>query len=205
LPDICPEMKVRAAAPTSVSFQPSVIPLLPLSNMANLKTIVCNIHGPVLLRLLACWNANTAKNPGNCPYPDHKNNNAIKILCCHSPIKLAQVYFRHEQITAGARSCVIVFIEGFYLKKTNYVFNLLLSTVQWLGIAAERPYFYIFSYGPPQFGLTHNDTRIALDEKIKGGIAGYSENEAVCFVKGVSRTAQHLILNYTSSFSVTVS
>jgi len=205
LPDICPKMKIRAAAPTSEDFQPAIVPLLPSVNTAMLKTIVCNICEPVLLRLLACGDENTTKNPDDCPLPDHKNTAAAKTVCRDSKSKLAQVYFRHEQITAKARSCVIVFIEGQYLKRTDDLFELLLSTVNWLGIAPERPYFYIFGYGPPECGLTHNDTRTALDEKIKGCIAGYSESENVCFVNSVSRIAERLILRDTSPFSVRVS
>lgn len=202
---ICPKMTVRAAAPTSKDFQPAIIPLLPSTNTAMLKTIVCNIHKPVLLRLLVCGNENTTKNPNNCPYPNHKDSAATKMVCRNSEIKLAQVYFRHEQITAMARSCIIVFIEGQYLTRTDELFELLLSTVNWLGIARERPYFYIFSYGRPECGLTHNTTRITLDRKIKSGIAGYSKDEDVCFVNGVSRIAERLILSYTSQFSVRVS
>lgn len=208
MPDICPEMIVRITASTpgnSQSDRSDIISLTPFSNTAMFKTIQFNTSEPVLLRLLMCRDENPTKNPDDCPCPDHKNRTATKMACRDSRNKLAQIYVRQERIAAQTRSCIIVFIERQYLTRIDELSKLLLSTVDWLGIAQERPYFYIFGYGSSGYGLTHDNTHIVLNKKIKGDIAGYSDSEEVCFVRGIIRGNDGLTIFPASRFSMKVS
>ena len=132
---ICPERIVRAASKTTDGDNPSIILLLDSPYTANLERIVCNVHEPVLLRLLVCKEENSTKKPDDCPYPDQKNRNASKRACSDSKEKLAQIYIRHEKWNVTARSCVLVFVEGKYLNDINELIKIFQNTVSWLNIA----------------------------------------------------------------------
>lgn len=197
---ICPVMIVRASSCATGN----IIPLLLSPNTANLQRIVCNVHEPLLLRLLVCREKNVAHNSNDCPYPDHINSQALKKACRDSEKKLAQVYVRHEQLNKKARSCVLIFIERHTLNKTEELSKLLKDTVGWLQIAQEKPYFYIFHYGQPEFSVNTNNAIKSLNKKIKETIDGYSQDEDSCIGVSVIRGSESLtIITNSGKFSFT--
>ena len=169
--------------------------------MANLERIICNVHEPILLRLLVCKEERNTDEPDSCLYPDHVNEKATKKACRDSNKKLAQIYIRHETINPVARSCVLVFIEGKYLSNTNVLIEIFQNTVNWLNIAKEKPYFYVFRYGVPQFDVTTNTASKNLNKKMKEILGGYSRGEDICFMLPVERDAKPLTINCTRIFS----
>jgi hypothetical protein len=200
LAGICPEKIIRTAAPRDGGI-PSKIPLLPSPRVANLKWITCNVLEPVLLRLLACKDENGGGMSDNCPYPEHKNISADTWTCSDSNGNLAQIYIRHDSINQKSRSCVIAFVEGQCLHKTGELLELLQNTITWLGIKHERPYFYIFYYGHPMNLLTANNSRHAINKKIKEIFDIYSPDEDVCITVPVRSDSECLIINHTKKFS----
>ena len=197
---ICPERIVRAASITTNGDNPSIIQLLDSPYTANLERIVCNVHEPVLLRLLVCKEENSSKKPDDCSYPDQKNMNANKRACSDSKDKLAHVYVRHEKWNAKARSCVLVFVEGKYLSNTNELFKIFQNTVNWLNIAQEMPYFYVFRYGQPQVFLTTIDAGKKLNQKMRETFNGYPKGEDICIMHSVEYGAEPLIINCAQKF-----
>jgi hypothetical protein len=200
LDEVCPGRIVRSASPKGREFSPSIVNLLPSSNVANLEKIECNVLEPVLLRLLVCKEENPAGSSDDCPYPGHKNFAAVKFVCSDSNDKLAQMYIRHEKPNTKSRSCVILFVEGQYLNKTDEILERMKKTVEWLDIERERPYFYILHYGDPQFLVTANNSRRRIDEGIKNLFNGYSQDEDVCSAIPVPRKSKSLIVNHTKKF-----
>jgi hypothetical protein len=182
-------------------FNPNTITLIPSPNIANLKKIVCNAHEPVLLRLLVCKEEGGTRNADNCPYPEHKKETADKRACNASVDRLAQIYVRHEYINKRARSCVLVFIEGQYVSNTIALSQLLENTVNWLQIAQEKPYFYIFRYGQPVFGVDMNYAIKKLNSKIKEVFKVYAKDEDICIGVSVDRKEEFLQINQTSKFT----
>jgi hypothetical protein len=156
---------------------------------------------PVLLRLLVCKDENITKTPDDCPYPEHKNREATKWICNSSENKLAQIYIRHEKIAAKARSCLIIFVEGRYLGRTDELLETLLCTVSLLNIEQEKPYFYIFYYGQPVIQLTAANTCKLINNKIKEKIKIYSFDEDICIALPIRRTSESLIINHSKKFS----
>jgi hypothetical protein len=197
---MCPGRIVRAAVPTAGNI-PSKISLLPSPNVANLKWIVCNVLEPVLLRMLVCKDENSAGIFDNCPYPEHKNNAADKWTCVDSVGKLAQIYLRHNNTDQKSRSCIITFVEGQYLGKTDELLELLQNTIDWLNVKQEKPYFYIFYYGQPVNQLTANNSRHAINSKIKEIFSGYSQDEDACIIAPIRRDSECLIMKHTKRFS----
>lgn len=158
------------------------VPLLPSSNTANLKRIVFNIHNSVLLRLLVCREENKTQIPNNCPYPEHKNSDAVNFACT-SPNKLAHVYLRHEQMDDTARSCIIIFIEAMYLFTQDGLLKLFQDTVNWLNIAQEKPYFYVIPcYGKQQASVHTAFNSKILNMELRKVYKGYSNDEDICIV-----------------------
>jgi hypothetical protein len=119
--------------------------------MANLEKIECNVLDAVLLRLLVCKDEKSAELPGICSYPKHKNEGAVK-LACNFKDKLVQMYIKLDRMSVKSRSCVITFVEGQYLSRTDELLEILQNSVLWLDIKNENPYFYIF-YWRSQYGL----------------------------------------------------
>jgi hypothetical protein len=192
--DVCPEIIIRTAGPRDEDFSPSVITLSASSNVANLKNIVCNVLEPVLLRLLVCKEEKSVEKPDDCPYPDHKNHDAVRLACGETMTKLAQIYIRHDKINPKARSCLIVFIKGSYLSKTDEVMERLQNSVKWLNIAEEKPYFYIFCYGPPECLLAVTDSCKKIDSKLKEVFPSYSKEESICIPAQVPRHSEALFI-----------
>jgi hypothetical protein len=203
--NICPRMIVRSTVPNDREFNPNTIELLPSKNVANLEKIVCNVLEPVLLRLLVCKDEKSGETSDDCPYPEHKNREAVKLACNNSEAKLAQIYIRHDRINAQSRSCVIVFVEGQYLSKTDELLERLQNSVSWLDIANERPYFYIFHYDQPAFQLTANNSCKRINAKMKKLFTGYSQDEDICIAVSVQRGSKSLIVNHTTKFSLRAS
>jgi len=178
-----------------------IVSLLPSLNTANLDKIVLNIHDSFLLRLLLCKEEKNAQHITNCPYPKHKNSNAVNIAC-NSPIKLAHVYLRHEQINNTTRSCVIVFIETMYLFDRDGLLNLYKNTVNWLNIANEKPYLYILRYGIPRSSLNTNTTCKVLNIEIKKIYRDYSNDEDICKIIPVEKHSKSLRIDYVKNFNI---
>jgi hypothetical protein len=196
LSDICP---FKIAVPTDPP-----VPLLPSPNTANIQRIVFNGHNPVLLRMLACQEANSTHNSSGCPYPDHKSPVANK-LACNSPDKFSHLYIRHEQMDDTARSCVIVFIENTYFFDKDGLLQLFQNTVSWLGIAQEKPYFYIARYGKSHTtGDTGYNSKV-LNMALKRIYKDYPDGEDICIIIPVGQRAQILSINHNRKFLVTVS
>jgi len=190
LTDICPEKIIKASPPSEV------ISLLPSSNTANLKRIVFDVRDPVLMRLLVCKEEKSKNGTDSCPYLEHENNGAVKKACGDPERKLANVYLRHEELNKTARSCVIAFIEGKYLSKTNELMDILKTTVDWLNIAKENPYFYIIRYGQPAINLTITQTRETLTKKMKEIYKGYSDDEDTCIVLSCLPDSESLMIDH---------
>jgi hypothetical protein len=192
-------------APKNREFNPNTIELLPSKNVANLEKIVCNVLESVLLRLLVCKDEKSGKTPEDCPYPEHKNCEADKLVCNNSEAKLAQIYIRHDKVNAQSRSCVIVFVEAQYLSKTEELLERLQNSISWLDIENERPYFYIFHYGPPACQLTANNSCKRINAKMKELFTGYSQDEDICIAVSVQRGSKSLIVNHRTKFSLIAS
>jgi len=174
------------------------VPLLPSLNTANLNRIVFNIHNSVLLRLLVCKEEKEANPQIDCPYPDHKNSDAVNLACNH-PNRLAHVYLRHEQIDNKARSCIIVFIEATYLFAPAGLLEVFKNTVNWLNIAHERPYFYVIPYYGKQQAAVHTafNSKI-LNMELRKIFKGYSNDEDICIVIPADKRAEILNIDHTS-------
>jgi hypothetical protein len=200
LDEVCPGRIVRSDSPKGGQFSPSIVNLLPSSNVANLEKIECNVLEPVLLRLLVCKEEKPARSSDDCPYHDHKNPDAVRFACNDSNDKLAQMYIRHDNLNTKSRSCVVLFVEGRYLSKTDELLKMMKNTVEWLGIARERPYFYIFHYGNPQFGVTATNSCRRINEGIKKHFTDYSQEEDVCRTAPVPRGSKSLVVNYSKNF-----
>jgi hypothetical protein len=204
--DICPEILIWAAAPKGESFSPSTINLLASSHVANLKRIICNVPEPVLLRLLVCKDEKDLEASDDCPYPEHKNREAVKLACNEASGKMAQIYIRHDKINRKARSCLIIFIEGYNLNKTDELLERLQNSVTWLGIAQERPYFYIFCYGYPMNQVAIGDLCKKIDKRLKDIFPDYSKEEDVCIATQVLRNSEVLFINTNrAKFSLSAS
>jgi hypothetical protein len=203
LTDICPEMIVRSGKPDGEEFSPSAVPLVSSPHVANLKRIICNVYEPVLLRVLVCKDENIAGGADTCLYPDHKNDEAIKLACNDCDNLLAQVYIRLDRPNGNRtlRSCVIAFVEGKYLSRTDDLLNRLHYSIAWLDIERERPHFYIFYYGQPMFQLNANNSRQLINNRIKEMFHIYSQEEDVCIVAPVGRYAESLIISHRNIFS----
>jgi hypothetical protein len=187
-------MIVRSARPKDKEFSPSIINLLSSKNVANLERIECNVLEPILLRLLACKDEKLLETSDDCPYPDHKNSGAVKLVCNTSEDKLAHIYIRNEKTGAESRSYVIIFVEGNYLSETDELMERLQNSVSWLDIAHERPYFYIFYYGQPQYNLTATDSCNRISERMRKLFPGYSKNENICIPASVMKRSKSLIV-----------
>jgi hypothetical protein len=171
-------------------------------NVANLKRIVCNAHEPVLLRVLVCKDEKAAGVSGICPYPDHKNSGAVRLSCDDCKNVLAQIYLRLEQPdrSRALRSCIIAFVEGTYLSKTDDLVARLQHSVEWLDIKRERPLFYIFCYGEPLVKNTANNAFGRIDDRIREIFDFYPEGEDTCVLSQVRRDSEALIINPLSLF-----
>ena len=203
--EICPERIIRTSSVIKDGTSPNVIELLYNSNTAYLERIICNVLEPVLLRLLACKDAANPDTLNNCSYPDHKNMEAVK-KACESDKKLAQIYIRHERFNPKARSCIVIFIEGKFLRETDEIVQIYQNTINWLNIADEKPFLHVLGYGEPQIFLTTKNVGIELNRKIKGIFTNYSETEDICIMVSVKRGAKPLIVNSPySKFSITAS
>jgi hypothetical protein len=204
LTDICPEKILRAGIPADREHSPSVISLVSSPNVANLKRIVCNVLEPVLLRALVCKDEKAAAGETDiCPYPEHRNNNATNLTCNDCKNVLAQIYIRLDQAHCNCtlRSCIIAFVEGQYLSKTDDLLERLRCSVDWLNVKIERPYFYIFYYGQPMFLCNANNSCKSINQKIKKIFNFYSQDEDVCIVAPVGRKSESLIINHEKRFS----
>jgi hypothetical protein len=203
--DVCPEIIIRAASPKDKNFSPSTVELLVTTNVANLRRIVSNVLEPVLLRLLVCREEKPAEKPYDCPYPEHKNSEAVRLACNETTVKLAQIYLRHDKINLRARSCVVVFIEGRQLSNTNDLLERLQNSVKWLDIADEKPYFYVFHYGDPVCQNTTNDSCKRIAARMREVFPGYSQDEDICIPVSVRRDSESLIVKHTTKFSLRAS
>jgi len=209
LADICPKIVVRASDQQQDN-KPAVVRLFPFENTANLSDIVCSSREPVLLRLLVCKELKERNNQDECPFADppytgHKNVEATKYLCNEPENrKFSQIYFRHEKIDKKARSCVIAFIQGDSLHKTDVLLEIFKNTVEWLQIAEEKPFFHVVFYGDPLNGDDHTKAEKDLDEKMRELYSQYSKDEEICFMVYANKKAEVLRLNYTTIFSVRV-
>jgi hypothetical protein len=121
---------IRATAPKDGNI-PSKVSLLSSANIANLTWITCNVPEAVLLRMLVCKDENSTGLPNDCPCPEHKNNTADTWTCSGFKGRLAQIYIRHETINPKSRSCVIAFVEGLNLSRTDELMELLKNTAAW--------------------------------------------------------------------------
>jgi hypothetical protein len=202
---ICPKNIIRPSDQQKDN-NPAVVPLPPYKNITNLGSIVCSSHQPVLLRLLVC--KELKENNGNCPftvspYTGHINNQSTKQICNEPQNKpFTQIYFRHENIDKKARSCIVAFVEGYRLHRTDELITKFQNTVKWLKIAKENPFFHVIYYGDPLFD---NDTSTAnkeLDEKMRKINSQYSKDEVICFITYATQKSQFLRLNHTTIFSV---
>jgi hypothetical protein len=202
LTDFCTERIIRASSTTADGATPNKICLLPSSNTANIQRIICNVHEPVLLRLLVC---KVERKTDDCPYPEHRNREAVKEACRDSEKKLAQIYLRHEKFDKIARSCVVVFVEGRYLRQTDELLEIFRNTVEWLNIADERPFFHVLRYGQPQDNLTTKNVGKTLNRKLRELFEGYSKDEDNCIMVSVEKGAEPLILNHARKFSLRAS
>jgi hypothetical protein len=196
-------MIVRAGKPTDKEFSPSAVPLISSSNVANLKRIVCNVHESVLLRLLVCKDERVVGETDVCPYQAHKNDEATRLVCNDCENVLAQIYIRLEQSHGNRtlRSCIVSFVEGQYLIRTDDLLQRLQSSVIWLGIERERPLFYIFYYGQPMVQLIANNSCKTINDRIKRAFGFYTQEEDVCVVAPVGRYSESLIINHKNIFS----
>jgi hypothetical protein len=193
-------MIVRTVAPRGGNV-PGRIFLLPSPRVANLNWITCNVPEAVLLRMLVCKDENSTGLPNACPYPEHKNNTADMWTCRDFKGKLAQIYIRLNTTNPKSRSCVIAFVEGLNLSKTDELMELLKNTIAWLDIEQEKPYFYIFYYGHPANQLTANDSRHIINGKIKEFFNSYSRDEDACIMAPIRRDSECLIVNHAKKFS----
>jgi hypothetical protein len=205
LDKLCPKMIVRAAASKDDRFSPNIIELLPTENIANLEKIECNVLEPVLLRLLVCKDEKSVEFSDICPYPKHKNQDAVKLVCDNSGLRLAQIYIRLEREKSKSRSCLILFVEGQYLAKTDELIERMKNSVSWLDIEDEKPYFYIFHYGQPVFNITASNSCRRINARIKELFTGYSQDEDICIAESVRRGSKSLIVNHTKLFSLKAS
>jgi len=206
---ICPKSIIRASDQQQ-DDNPAVVPLLPYENTANLKGIICNSHEPVLLRLLVCKELKEKDNQNKCPfanppYESHLNIEAAKQLC-NEPIDktFTQIYFRHEKTDKKARSCIVAFIEGDTLHRTDVLLEMFKNTVEWLQIAEEKPFYHVVFYGDPLFGNEHIKAEKELDEKMRETYSQYSKDEDICFMIFANKKSEVLRLYYTTIFSVKV-
>ena len=202
---ICPQKIIRAASITTGCATPNTIQFLESSNTANLKRIICNVPEPILLRLLVCKDEKNTEYMEECPYPEHINTDATKKVCSDSDKKLAQIYIRHENYNNIARSCIIAFIEGKYIRETDKLLEIYQNTISWLDIAQEKPYFYVLSYGEPLFGLTTNDAKKNINIKIKEKFNEYQKGDEICNIVPVERKAEPLTINCGNKFSIRAS
>jgi len=175
-----------------------LVPLLPSPNTANFKRIEFYIRNPVLLRLLVCKEENKTQTPINCLYPDHKNSNAVNIVC-NSPNKLAHIYLRHEKMDNVARSCVIFFIDTIYLFTPNGLLKLFTDTVNWLNIAHERPYFYVILRYNEQKTIANTEyNRKIINFELRKIYDGYSKDEDICIIIPANKQAELLRIDHTN-------
>ena len=206
---ICPKTLVRASDQQQ-DDNPAVIPLMPHEKTANLNSIVCSSHESVLLRLTVCKELKEESNQNKCPFADppyaiHANLTATKQICNEPTDKIfTQIYFRHEKIDKKARSCVIAFIEGDALHKTDILLEKFKNTVEWLQITEEKPFYHVVFYGDPQFGNDNTKAEKKLEEKMREQYSQYSEDEEICFLVYASKKAEFLRVNHTTIFSVKI-
>lgn len=203
---ICPESIVRASEQTSGNFTNTTL-LISSFNTANLKSIVWDVHSPLLLRLLHCKEEKSKNNQNKCPFTDppyteHINKEATKKACIDSKNKLAQIYFRHEQFDIKARSCVVAFIESYNLHKIDLLLDLFYNTVEWLNIAKECPYFYIVHFDLPLFGNELIRINKKLDENLKQKYTGYLKDEKISFITNANKYSEFLKIICTTKFSM---
>ena len=206
---ICPKRIVRASDQQQEN-KSAVVQLLPYENTANLNIIVCNSHEPVLLRLLVCKELREENNQNNCPFEapphtSHINAEADRRLCNEPGDKrFTQIYFRHEKIDKKARSCIVAFIQGDSLHKTDVLMEWFKNTVEWLQIAEEKPFYHVVFYGDPLFDNDYTAAEKDLDEKMRKIYSQYSKDEEICFIIYANKEAEVLRLHYTTTFSVRV-
>lgn len=202
--EICPKKIVKPVSTQRGAAKPEIIPLLPSSNTAKLQRIIFDVRDHVLLRLLVCKEEITKNETSGCPYPEHTNNAATIKACGYSNKRLAHVYVRHEQTNEDVRSCVIVFIEGMRLCRTNELMDMLKNTVDWLEIAKEKPFFYIVRYGQAAINNTIDETRTTLTKKIKEIYKGYPDDDDTCIVLSVLHDSQSLMIDQTKKSIIKV-
>jgi len=207
---ICPRTVVRASDQKQ-NDKPAVVPLLlPYEETANLNNIICSSHEPVLLRLMVCKDLRENNSGDKCPFADpplavHVNLGATKQICSEPTNKVfTQIYFRHEKIDKKARSCVVAFIEGDTLHKTETLLERFKNTVEWLQIAEEKPFYHVVFYGDPQCGNDHTKAEKELEEKMRELYSQYSKDEEICFLIYANKKAEFLRLYHTTIFSVKV-
>jgi hypothetical protein len=171
------------------------VSLLPSNNTANFKRIVLNIHNPVLLRLLLCKEEKI--NSIDCPFPEHKNPEAVNIAC-NSQDELAHIYIRHEEIDSIARSCIIFFINSIYLFTHDGLLKLFKNTVNWLNIAEEKPYFYVILRYNENKAITNTDfNRRVLNIELRKIYKNYSNDEDICVFFPADKYTELLRIEHT--------
>jgi hypothetical protein len=206
---ICPK-RIIWASDQQQDGKPAVVPLVPCENTANLSDIVCNSHKPVLLRVLVCKELKERNNQNKCPFTDtpytgHFNADATKQICNEPKgILFTQIYFRHEKIDKKARSCIIAFIEGNNLHKTDVLLERFKNTVEWLHIVEEKPFYHVVFYGDPLFDNDYTKAEKELGEKMRKLYSQYSKDDEICIIISANKKAEVLRLNYTTIFSVRV-
>ena len=203
--DICPEIIIKEDTPRKDDTGLRVIPLLSSSNTTNLKRIVFDVRDPFFLRLLVCKEAIPKAGPDNCPYQEHKKNEAAKRVCIDLEKKLAHVYVRRHQANDETRSFVIAFIEGRNLSKINEISAILENTVDWLDIAKERPFFYVIRYGQSASSLVTNQACADISERIKEIYKGYPDDENPCIVLQTLHDSKSLIIDHIKKTKIKVS
>jgi hypothetical protein len=144
---------------------------------------------------LVCKDEKDLEASDDCPYPKYKNSEAVTLACKNAGGKLAQIYIRHATINQKARSCLIIFIEGYNLNKTDELLERLQNSVRWLDIAQEKPCFYIFCYGQPLAQVAIGDLRKKIDRRLKEVFSNYSKEEEICIATQVSRCSEVLFIN----------
>jgi len=192
LSDICP---YKVVSPTI-----SRVPLkLPPNNTKNFKIIEFNIQNPVLLRLLVCKEDKI--NPADCPYPEHKNPDAVKIVC-NSPDKLAHLYIRNEEINDVTRSCLFLFTdttEAIYFFSPDGLLQLYKNTVSLLDIAQEKPFFHIIlRYSNSKFPVNTAHNINIINRELKR-IYNDHNDENICFFYPAGKYAELLRIDHTDN------
>jgi hypothetical protein len=131
------------------------------------------------------------------------NNNATRLACKDCENVLAQIYIKLDRPNCNhtLRSCVIAFVEGQYLSKTDDLLKRLQCSVNWLDIKLERPYFYVFYYGQPLLLSSADNSCRHINPGMKKIFDFYSQEENVCTVAPVERHSESLIIDHKNVFS----